>query len=132
MSRTVLTAALALACMGSPALARPRHHHHSRAHHLVMRANPRPAAWCGWFVRHRLHVKNRAGNRALWRAYYGRRAIGPAVGVIVVWSHGHGYGHVGIITGRSAKGWIVLFGNDGHAVRDRVRSVARAVAFRWP
>ncbi|MCW5690287.1 MAG: hypothetical protein KIT76_17220 [Pseudolabrys sp.] len=59
--------------------------------------------------------------------YIGRPASGPAVGVIVVWR-----GHVGIITGRASTGWIVLSGNDGHAVRERPRSLAGAAAFRWP
>ena len=43
-----------------------------------------------------------------------------------------GRGHVGIITGKTARGWVVLSGNDGNAVRERVRSVSNAIAFRWP
>lgn len=128
-----LAAALALACANSAAAWPRRHHHyHHHRHHFVMRGDPRPHAWCGWFMRHYLGVSNRAGNRALWWAHYGTRAGGPAIGVIVVWSRGHGFGHVGIITGKSARGWLVLSGNDDHAVRDRPRSVASAVAFRWP
>jgi len=47
----------------------------------------------------------------------------PRVGVVVVWPH-----HVGMITGRTASGeWIVRSGNDGGRVRERPRSVARAV-----
>lgn len=132
MPKTVLAAALALALLQAPALARPSHRFHHHHYHHVATSDPRPHAWCGWFMRHKLHVRNRAGNRALWWAHYGTRADGPAIGVIVVWSRGHGFGHVGIITGESARGWMVLSGNDGHAVRDRPRSVARAVAFRWP
>jgi len=131
MRISVLAAVLAVACVSLPAQARHRHHNHHRRR-AVLRHDPRPAAWCGWFMRHHLSVQNRAGNRALWWAHYGRRAFGPAIGVIVVWSRGHGFGHVGIITGRSSRGWMVLSGNDGHAVRDRPRSVAHAVAFRWP
>jgi hypothetical protein len=47
------------------------------------------------------------------------------VGAIVVWPH-----HVGKIVGGEPGHWQVLSGNDGHAVRTRVRSVAGAIAFR--
>jgi len=83
-------------------------------------------------MRKHLGVANPAGNLARWWAGYGTRANGPAVGVIVVWARGRRSGHVGIITGRNERGWIVKSGNDGHAVRERVRSVANAIAFRWP
>ncbi|OYX79544.1 MAG: hypothetical protein B7Y77_01735 [Bradyrhizobium sp. 35-63-5] len=83
-------------------------------------------------MRQWLNVADRAGNRALWWARYGTNAHGPAVGAIVVWSHGRGRGHVGIITARTESGWVVKSGNDGHAIRERVRSVKNAVAFRWP
>jgi hypothetical protein len=42
-----------------------------------------------------------------------------------VWRH-----HVGIITGREGSGWIIKSGNDGHTVRERVRSISGAIAFR--
>jgi hypothetical protein len=88
----------------------------------------RPRAWCGWFMRREFGVANPAGNLARWWAGFGRPAHGPAVGAIVVWRH-----HVGRITGRTADGrWIVKSGNDGHRVRERPRSVAAAIAFRWP
>lgn len=65
---------------------------------------------------------NLARNWARW----GSNAGGPRVGVIVVWAH-----HVGKIIGQAANGmWIVRSGNDGHAVRERPRSVAGAIAFR--
>lgn len=88
----------------------------------------KPRAWCGWWMRRHLGVANPAGNLARWWAGYGRPAHGPHVGAIVVWRH-----HVGRITGRTADGrWIVRSGNDGHRVRERPRSVAGAIAFRWP
>src|SRR5262249_24541659 len=68
-------------------------------------------------------------DRKLWLASnwasVGHSAGGPGVGVVVVWRH-----HVGIITGRSGDGWVIKSGNDGHAVRERVRSIAGAIAFR--
>ena len=89
--------------------------------------DPRPAKWCGWQMRQWLGVPDRAFNLARKWASYGTRANGPGVGVIVVWAH-----HVGLITGRTDGQWIVKSGNDGHAVRERPRSVAGAIAFRNP
>ncbi|MBV8835939.1 MAG: hypothetical protein JO000_05335 [Alphaproteobacteria bacterium] len=69
-------------------------------------------------------------DRSLWLArnwaHVGSSAGGPSVGAVVVWPH-----HVGIITGRTASGqWVIKSGNDGHAVRERPRSIAGAIAFR--
>lgn len=86
----------------------------------------RPAAWCGWYMR--TQVGQDPGpqyNRAISWARYGANAGGPSVGAIVVWRH-----HVGQIVGQENGQWIVRSGNDGHAVRTRVRSLAGAVAFR--
>lgn len=70
-------------------------------------------------------------DRRLWLARnwasVGRNAGQPGVGVVVVWRH-----HVGIITGRTGSQWIVKSGNDGHGVRERVRSISGAIAFRQP
>lgn len=101
----------------------------ARHHHVPARisGDPRPRAWCGWWMRQHLGVSDRAGNLARWWARFGTNAHGPAVGALVVWRH-----HVGIITGRAPSGWIVKSGNDGHAVRERERSLRGAIAFRWP
>lgn len=66
-------------------------------------------------------------NLARWWAGVGPRAYGPAVGTIVVW-----HSHVGIITGKTDLGWVVKSGSDGHAIRERVRAVSNAIAFRRP
>jgi hypothetical protein len=89
--------------------------------------DPRPHAWCGYFMRHLLGVSDRAYNLARNWAHFGSNAGGPAVGAIVVWNH-----HVGIITARNGQGWVIKSGNDGHAVRERERSIRGAIAFRWP
>ena len=85
------------------------------------RVGPRPARWCGWWMRTQKGggpELNLARNWANWG-----RPSGPRVGAVVVWSH-----HVGMITGRSASGqWIVKSGIDGGQVRERPRSVAGAV-----
>lgn len=90
-------------------------------------SDPRPAAWCGWWLRHELGVANRLYNLARAWARYGQPAHGPDIGVVVVWRH-----HVGIITGRAGGQWVVKSGNDGHAVRERPRSLAGVIAFRRP
>ena len=85
-------------------------------------AGPRPARWCGWWMR-----TQRGGGPELnvawnWRKW-GRPASGPQVGAVVVWR-----GHVGEIVGRASNGqWLVRSGNDGGKVRTRARSVAGAV-----
>ncbi len=84
----------------------------------------RPRAWCGWWLGQHLGMPL----RSLWLARNWASVGAPAQpgpGVVVVWRH-----HVGIITGRTAAGWIIKSGNDGHRVRERPRSVARAIAFR--
>lgn len=78
-------------------------------------------------MRQELGVADRRFNTAREWARYGSPADGPAVGVIVVWRS-----HVGRIVGGSAGAWIVRSGNDGHAVRERVRDLRGAIAFRWP
>lgn len=87
----------------------------------------RPSAWCGWWLGQHLGLHS----RNLWLARnwagVGRSSNGPRIGAVVVWRH-----HVGIITGHHDGKWIVKSGNDGHAVRERARSIAGAIAFRWP
>ena len=82
---------------------------------------PKPARWCGWWMRTQKGggpELNLARNWASWG-----RASGPRVGAVVVCSN-----HVGMITGRNAEGqWIVKSGNDDSRVRERPRSVAGAV-----
>lgn len=78
---------------------------------------------------HHLGISGQLG-RELWVARNWARWGSPAQpgpGVIVVWPH-----HVGQIISRAAGDlWIVLSGNDGHAVRERPRSLRGAIAFRW-
>jgi hypothetical protein len=86
----------------------------------------RPAAWCGWEMRHLVSgdpgpAYNLARNWARW----GRS--GPAgVGAVVVWSH-----HVGKIVGQEGGMWVIESGNDGHRLRTRPRSIGGAIAIRW-
>jgi hypothetical protein len=112
MYRSLIAAALVLA-LSSPAEAR-RHHRH------------RGLPWCGIFLGKYLGKPDRKLWIARNWAREGVNAGGPGQGVVVVWPH-----HVGLITGRASNGeWIILSGNDGGAVRERPRSVVRAIAFR--
>jgi hypothetical protein len=112
--------------------ARSHHGHGYRAHRFarrngarVARSGGRPSAWCGWWLGNHLGMNKRNLWLARNWASVGSNAGGPGVGVVVVWRH-----HVGVITGRSGSGWIVKSGNDGNRVRERVRSISGAIAFR--
>lgn len=155
MVRLLGASALALALMTPAAQAASHRHHaatahhryhhqarHYRAHHrYAVRQDAgyrsegfghtrvsggRPRAWCGWYARQLVGgdpgpAFNLARNWARWG-----RPASPGPGVMVVWPH-----HVGMITGRDSSGnWIIKSGNDGHAVRERPRSLAGAIAFR--
>ena len=91
----------------------------------VARSCGRPSAWCGWWLGNHLGMNKRDLWLARNWASVGSTAGGPGIGVVVVWRH-----HVGLITGRSGSGWIVKSGNDGNRVRERVRSISGAIAFR--
>jgi hypothetical protein len=83
---------------------------------------PKPARWCGWWMRTQLGGGPEYNLARNW-ANRGRPLNGPRVGAVVVWSH-----HVGMITGRNEAGqWIVKSGNDGGRVRERPRNVSGAV-----
>jgi hypothetical protein len=146
--RSLIAGALALALM-PPAAAAPRPPAYARLEcvglycrvvpvpppksdaHADRRAgrrasSERPRAWCGWWLRHQVgRDPGAAFDRARTWAQWGHPAP-PGPGVVVVWPH-----HVGLITGQAAAGrWMVRSGNDGHAVRERPRSLAGAIALR--
>jgi hypothetical protein len=82
---------------------------------------PRPAQWCGWYMRSQLGGGPEFNLAANWRRY--GSAGSPQVGAVVVWPH-----HVGIITGRASNGqWIVKQGNYSGRVHEGPRSVSGAV-----
>jgi hypothetical protein len=117
------------------------HHHGHRHHHSLFVLRPRtflssttvyiiyrgrdqtrPAAWCGWQMRHLVGADpgpsfNLARNWAHWG-----RPGSAGIGAVVVWPH-----HVGKIVGQQNGEWVIESGNDGHAVRVRPRSIA----IRW-
>ena len=140
MRKLILIIALLFAASPAYAHHHGRHHHHKHHHvvvahsfqeglgygllHQLNSIGPRPSRWCGWEMRRELGVSDPAYNLARNWIHYGAPTY-PHVGVIVVWPH-----HVGRIVGGEPGAWVVHSGNDGHAVRDRVRSVGGAIAFR--
>lgn len=133
MTKTIAFAvACAVALATTPAHARSHHHHRHVRQTYTFRGHgdPRPGNWCAWFLRRALGIPKTAFrpgdyNLAAGFAHVGVPAGGPGDGVIVVWRH-----HVGIITGRAAGQWVVRSGNDGHAVRERPRSLRGVIAYR--
>ena len=104
-----------------------RHYGHVDASGNAFR-DPRPARWCGYWLRHRLGVADRAYNLARNWIHFGSPANSNCINCIAVFPH-----HVGLVTGRPAPGKIILLsGNDGHAVRERERSSRGVIAWRWP
>lgn len=87
----------------------------------------RPAAWCGWEMRQLVGSDpgpqyNLARNWEHW----GHPAGGPAPGVVGVMPH-----HVFKVISVVGPGQVLaISGNDGHAVRTRVRSTAGVIAWR--
>lgn len=120
MKRSMIAAALALATLSvMPAQARQHHHRpHVRGHRIP---------WCGLYMMRLKHKTDQRLAAAIQWAKEGSEAIGPAVGVVVVWAH-----HVGeIVGGPNARGeWLVHSGNDGNRVRTRYRSLRGVVAYR--
>ena len=86
----------------------------------------RPRAWCGWFMALRKGIHDRRLWVAREWARVGRPASGPAPGVIGVMRH-HVYEVIRVI----GPGLVLaISGNDGRAVRTRVRSTRGTFAWR--
>ncbi len=118
--------------LGAPTASEGRKRHPYKAtprpHFEHVGIGPRPRKWCGWFMQKDTGVTSRSTGRNLNMAREWRhvgRATAAGIGAIVVWA-----GHVGRIVGGSPGKWVVRSGNDSNAVRERVRSVANAIAFR--
>lgn len=120
------TIMVAMLSIGSAEAAKVKHgKRHYREHHVSRSYDDgRPAKWCGWFMR-TIFGGGPEYNLARNWSKRGSNAGGPRVGAVVVWPH-----HVGLITGKTNGGWVVKSGNDGGRVRERVRSVSNAIAFR--
>jgi hypothetical protein len=85
-----------------------------------------PSRWCGCWLAQHMGLSDRSLNLARRWASIGSPAHGPAPGAVVVWRH-----HVGKITAVDGHRIKVLSGNDGRRVRDRWRTTAGVIAYRW-
>ena len=91
-------------------------------------SDPRPKAWCGYFLRPLLGVADRSYNLAIHWLNYGHAVSGPAPGVVGVMPH-----HVFVVQSVVGPGRVIATsGNDGHEVRTRERSTSGVVAWRAP
>lgn len=109
--------ALVLALASSPADARSRH-----GLEPGQPAACRGIPWCGCWLRLRKGLTDVRLNKARAWATLGTRALVCRPGLIAVWPH-----HVGEVTECLTGGMIRLIsGNDGNAVRERVRPLGRA------
>jgi hypothetical protein len=138
MKLTTLTAALAVMFLFAQSAQAQTHHQHwqvahygasNRAHAAQSGYNGyggRPAAWCGWEMRHLVSGDpGPAFNLARNWAHWGHGGL-AGVGAVVVWSH-----HVGKIVGKEGSMWVIESGKDGHQTRTRPRSIGGAIAIRW-
>lgn len=94
-------------------------------------------AWCGTFVAQVMHESGCKLPQHWYRARawldWGNPLAGPEVGAIVVFERGPAFGHVGIVTGRTAAGdLLVLGGNQGDAVSIAAFPRQRVIGYRWP
>ena len=103
------------------------HHRVHRQHGSSGFVSGWPKAWCGaWMALRKGFNDRRLWLAAAW-ARVGSAATGPAPGVIGVMRH-HVYEVVEVISpGRV----LAISGNDGHAVRTRIRSTRGTIAWRW-
>lgn len=118
-TRSLVAAAVLCVAMIGDADARPRRYL------ALERGQPAACAgipWCGCWLRIRHGITDRRFDKAREWAGLGSPASVCRPGLIAVWPH-----HVGEITGCLAGGMIrMISGNDGNAVRDRVRPLGRA------
>jgi uncharacterized protein (TIGR02594 family) len=93
--------------------------------------------WCGGAMAKWAKEAGFPLPRAWWRAKawgdWGQQLPGPVFGAIAVFER-KGGGHVGIVTGRTASGGLVIYGgNQADEVNEREFSAARPpITCRWP
>ena len=91
--------------------------------------------WCAAFVGFVLESCGCASTRSAWaRSYenWGQGIKAPAVSAVVTFKRDGG-GHVGFVTGRDQRGYLMaLGGNQADAVNIKPFDPARVTAYRWP
>lgn len=100
------------------------------------RGDPRPSAWCAWWLRRKLGIPKSAFppyqyNLARAFAKLGSPAPKGCVNCIGIFSRGRG-GHVGIVEGWDANGNpVLLSGNFNGGVGVAPHPASRLIALRW-
>lgn len=98
--------------------------------------DPRPSAWCAWWLRRYLHIPKSAFppyeyNLARSFAKIGSPAPQGCTNCIAVFSRGRG-GHVGLVESWDANGNpVILSGNFNGTVATASHSAHRLIALRW-
>ena len=151
MKRAIIALGIGLLSTQAHAHHRHKHLHHARHHHHRVAsaaltraaessslsaahfssARPRDCygiPWCGCWLKHALGISDGKLNLNLARnwARVGRRVSGPSPHVIGVMPH-----HVFLVVRVLGPDRVLaISGNDGHAVRTRVRSTRGVIAWR--
>lgn len=91
--------------------------------------------WCSSFLCRAMQDQGmdhpRSKSSQAWRNW--GAGVGPILGAVAVLSYGAGRGHVGIVTGRTLAGGVVLLGgNQGNAVSIKAFPTSRIIGYRWP
>ena len=133
MIRRLVIGVVAFMVATSPALAR----HHQKFSNEYSQNDPRPHAWCAWWLRRFLHIPKNLfpnGEYNLARAFakIGTPAPSNCTECIAVFSRGGG-GHVGLVKSWDANGNpVILSGNFNGSVGVAPHSKKRLLALRWP
>ena len=103
---------------------------------IDQRPDPRPHAWCAWWLRRHLGIPRSAFpadsyNLARAFAKIGSPAPRGCTGCIAVFSRGHG-GHVGLVESWDSRGDpVILSGNFNGRIDTAPHPASRLIALRW-
>lgn len=128
--RAFLAALILCVAVNTAAEAHSRHHVHPVVRGLgyglvhMLDSLARPRAWCGYYLRQVLGVRDTSYNLARNWSHWGH-ASQAQIGAVIVWPH-----HVARIVGGSPGRWVLNEGNYANRVHTGVRSIRGAIAVR--
>lgn len=92
--------------------------------------------WCAGYVGGVLEeVGIKSSRSAAARSFlkWGTPLKNPAVGAIVIFERGPGFGHVGFVVGKDKAGNLMVNGgNQGNMVSVKPFALGRVLGYRWP
>lgn len=93
--------------------------------------------WCAIWTNAKLEENNIPGTRSPSSQSFRQdpnfvQLNTPAFGAIVVYTRGHGLGHVGFYMGETKTQILTLGGNESDAVRKQFEPKAKFVGYFWP